>query len=132
MAIHVQWDDPAQTTICFVVDGAWTWDEFYQAKTEANTLMDAVPQIHIHCLVDMHRGNMLPRNAITHFSKLQRSSHTKMGHVVLIGTNGFVQAIFRLMDKISVGGMSRIHLAPTYDDARDLLAKVDSNTASVR
>lgn len=132
MPIYVQWYDPAQTIICFTVDGAWTWDEFYQARAEANALMNLVPQGQIHCLVDMHRGNMLPQNAITHFSKLSSASNKKMGHIVLIGTNTFVQTIFRMMHKVRAQGMTRMHLAPTFDVARDLLAQIDANRASTQ
>jgi hypothetical protein len=130
MPIYIQWYDPAQTIICFTVDGTWTWDEFYQARAEANALIDAASRENVHCLVDMHRGSTLPRNAITHFSKLSSSTNRKMGHIVLIGTNTFIQTIFRMMDKIRTQNMTRVHLASTFDEALDLLAQIDANRVS--
>jgi hypothetical protein len=129
MGIRAMWDDEGQTTLRYVVEGRWTWDEFYAMMDESRRLMDSAPNSRIDMIVDMTSGNFLPHNALSHFGRLPKSRHPKAGILVLVGPNAFIRSLVNVIGRLSARSTTHLLVADTMEDARQKIAERRSTPA---
>lgn len=92
MSITVVWDNAEKTIVRFDYTPKWTWDEFYIAVQEANTMMDSVDKTCVS-IVDMSRTSFLPPGAGIHIRNIirQSMSHNNSGVVVFLNADTIVK-----------------------------------------
>lgn len=121
MAINIIWDEQFTYIIHLVVEGSWTWEEFYQAMKEMHQQMDVSSHENIEFIVDMRAGNMLPKNILTHMRSVSSRRHDKSGIMVVVGASRFPQMLFDIMAKIVPDRMDKVHLTETIEKAYEII-----------
>jgi hypothetical protein len=128
MSIKVEWDNDEKSVMRYTVEGAWTWDEFYEARDQASGLIEESPYASIGAIIDFRAGNFMPRNALSHFHQVSRTSNPRSGLAVMVGASGFVTALFHLMSRVYGSVEDKMRLAEDMDEARAILAQTRSET----
>ena len=129
MNISIEWDNEEHTILRYDVHGPWTWDEFYTARQMASDLMDESPNDLVDAIIDFRSGNFMPRNALSHFQQVARTSNSKAGIAVMVGTTGFIKTLYYLMSRLYSSMEDKMRIAETLEEARALLAKRQSESS---
>jgi hypothetical protein len=101
MAIQTIWDDEDKTTIRYVFDGAWTWEELGAAFVKAHEMMDTV-KYSVDTIIDMRGSKMLPNHAI---AGIQRVGVMETGHpnhsrlTVFVDLSVFAKAVLQIVSR---------------------------------
>lgn len=122
MSAVVQWHDAAQTVLRWEFEGAWTWEEFYQAQDEVNALSASVEHP-VDIIVVMHPTSAVPAGAPSQFGRIARGSHGRSGRTVLVGANRFVEVMLSIFGKFQRETARRITTAKSIEEALALLAR---------
>lgn len=121
MGITVKWDSSQQEVIRLDITGEWTWEEFYNAQDTMYSMMDVSPENWVDFILDMTRGNLMPKNILSHMRRVARSKHEKSRYMIVVGAGVFPQALFQVMEKITPKSTQAIALVKTLEEARTML-----------
>jgi hypothetical protein len=121
MSINVEWLSPGSNIVKLIVDGRWTWDEFYSARTTMHAMIEASTHTTIDYILDMTHAPLLPTNVLSHIRNMERQRHPKTRHLVVVGANRFITTMFDLMNKMLPSGIQNVSMVRTLDDAVRLL-----------
>ena len=121
MPITVHWDDPHQTIVRWDFEGAWTWQDFYQAQAESDALITSVEHT-VDVVANVARSPSLPRNPLSRYRQARQSTPRNRGVVVVVGANSFVMSIIQIYNPVFGRKLRDEFLfADTLDDARTLI-----------
>ena len=121
MTIHVDWDNPEQTTLLWTVAGRWTWQESSDAIAKAWAMMESSPLPLVDSIVDMRHGNLVPDNALSNFSRTLSNAHPKTGFIVMAGMPPFIQALLNVYIRSQRASKRKISAVKTLEEARSIL-----------
>lgn len=99
-SIHVTWTDENENIILFTFRPDWVWQDFTQAGLESIEMMQAAghPVVQIF---DMRNANNIPRNTFSQGREaLNQKPHPNLEKVIVVGMNGYFNAIFRAFEKM--------------------------------
>ncbi len=125
MSISVIWDNEEQTIIRYVMDGPWTWSELYEALGQGHRLLDTVDHT-VHCIIDMQKTRLIPNNPLLHGKRMSAGKHPRAGKIVFVDAHAFMQALIGVFRKIYPALLRDILFAETMEEARALLASVET------
>lgn len=125
MPIQAIWDDEAHTTIRYVIEGHWTWDEMNAAVSVSNTWLDTVDR-KIDFIHDMSHSEGVPSGALTQLKRCMGKEHPNTGRSVVIGAkksiaNSLAQSLLDMVQKLYQRDWGFM-FAESLDDARTRLA----------
>jgi hypothetical protein len=121
MPVTVQWDNP-EKTIIYARYERWSWGEYYKALAECTELSHTVDhQVDIICdLVD----NLIPKGGtISHTMATLKQDNDRVGLIVLVTPNRFIQALTQMSERIVPGFKKKYRMTSTLESARDLIMK---------
>jgi hypothetical protein len=117
MGIEVLWHAADSNVIRMVVEGGWTWEEFYTALAEAHALVEASPYGAVDYIIDMRHGQTLPQNVLSRMKRVCQNRHPKSRKMVVVGAGRFAVMMFEAMEKIAPKQMQQIRLVRTMEEA---------------
>jgi len=122
MGITVIWDNPEQTIIRFIYDGAWNLDNFYHALQESRDLMDKVDH-RVGLIIDVQNSKLVPNGVLSHGKNVSLRKHANQGKSIIVGASGFVRTLFDVYKKVyrSSFDETAYGFATSLDEARTTL-----------
>src|SRR6185503_16734913 len=100
MPITVEWDNPEQTIVCYHFEEHWTWDEFFEARKQAQSIIAGVPH-NVGVIMNTPTNIVLPSNVLTHSLTSLRHMSPNAVVVVFISGKSFLNMMVSLMTKMS-------------------------------
>jgi len=98
--IHTEWTDDDHTIILFTFETDWTWQDFSAAGNLSMEMMSTVDHPVIQ-IFDMRNAHNIPRNTFSNGRQaLGKKPHPNMTKVIVVGMNGYFNAIFRAFEKM--------------------------------
>ncbi|NDJ61905.1 MAG: hypothetical protein GYB67_12315 [Chloroflexi bacterium] len=127
MPVDMEWLDDDKTMLCFTFYDPWTLHEFFEVQQVALEAVSALDH-KVHGIFDFHNSTAPPNHVISGFIGAGRRFYwgPNEGLTIAIGTNRFLQAIANIVAKYVP---SSVHVVPTLDDARALIAAKQSEMA---
>jgi len=124
MSIQVSWDDDEQSAILYHFEGRWTLDEFYEAVTRGNALMDSVKH-RVNTIFDVSKSASLPSGFLPAIRSIGGKPHANMGQMAVVGANAFIVSFINVFSKIfpSGGPKRRSMMVSSLAEARTRLAE---------
>jgi hypothetical protein len=97
------WDNSEKTTLCYRLEGRWTWEELYQVLAESRKLWSSVNHV-VDVIVDMTASpGFPPGNILGHFRNVSAFyAEAKAGNTVVVGANAFFRTTLDLFYKVYV------------------------------
>ncbi|RMG79384.1 MAG: hypothetical protein D6712_19755 [Chloroflexi bacterium] len=120
MKITVSWEDQEQRTLIYRFPSMWTWQEFYNAKAEAERLLDTVDH-NVTVFLDFSQGATLPAGAVSEAPKIMKKRHPRATPVIFIGVNPRISIVINMVRTVLSSRMKDIHMVKTLDDAWELV-----------
>ncbi len=124
MAVRTEWDNSEKTIMRWTFTGAWTWDEYYQARTATNARIAAENHI-VDLIVDLRNSNTVPNGLLTHGKNAVTASPENIGVTALVGANAVLRAFYYMFDSLYRGLLKGKQLdmvmTVTMDDAYKLI-----------
>lgn len=100
MPVQVVWDNADKTIMRFIYSGSWTWEEYHDAISALQTLIQGVTHT-VHMIVDMSGGIWTPPGSfIDHMNQEKRRMPPNMGMTVIVGRSLMLKVIFNVMNSI--------------------------------
>ncbi len=128
MSVMYAWDNREKTTLCYRLEGRWTWDELYQGLEESRKLWSSVNH-KVDIIVDMTGSSTFPPgNILGHFRNVSiYYSSTKIGNTAIVGANDFFRMALELFYKVYIRPRQQpldySILVKDMDTARAILAE---------
>jgi hypothetical protein len=125
MPITVIWDNAEKTTIRYIIEGDWTWDEMNQAIATSNVMLDGVDR-KIDFIHDLLHSTKMPNGILTQLRNLIGKEHPNTGNSVLVSpqkstTMLFAKSLLNMIHKIYKQNWI-FEFTDTLEDARQMLA----------
>lgn len=121
MGINIFWDEQHSDIVHLVIDGGWTWDEFYRAMRIMHGQMDKSSHEKIQFIVDMRNGQTLPQNVLSRMREISNQHHPKSDKMVVIGAGDFPKLLFGIMEKLLPERMNHVSLVETIEEAYEIV-----------
>ena len=128
MAINVEWDNPEKTIICYHFEERWTWEEFFEARRHAQSIISGVTH-NVGVIMNTPPNIVLPSNLLTHSLTSLRHRHPNTVIIVFIAGKSFLNMMISLMTKMSHLASDSMVMAANMDEARAIIAKRLRNIA---
>ena len=122
MAITVEWDNPEKTIVCYHFEERWTWEEFFEARKQAQTIISGVDH-KVGVIMNTPPKIVLPSNVLTHSLTSLRHMSPNTVIVVFIAGKSFLNMMVSLMSKMSHLASDSMVMAANLDEARTIVAK---------
>ena len=124
MPIQAIWDDEDHTTIRYIIEGHWTWEEMNAAVAVSNAWLDDANR-KIDFIHDMSRSEGIPSGALTQLKRYIGKEHPNTGRTVVIGAkktlaNSFAQGLLDMVQKLYKRDWGFM-FADSLDEARQRL-----------
>ncbi len=124
MSIKVDWDNENKTTILYIFQGSWRWDDLYASIDKANAMIAGVDH-EVHAIIDMQDSSFVPTDLLSRIGNFRTRIRPNAGVHVLVGTNLFIQTVYNMYCKIDPRGGEDFEIVSTLDEARELLANIE-------
>lgn len=121
MPVLISWDDDAKTTLRYVYDGKWTWDEVDTATDEVVALM-RVTTHSVSIIHDMTRSPGLPSGALTQAHRFTRDLPDNWDISVVVGSGTFTEALLNIFTRVYKKLGEHYKTASSLDEARAVIA----------
>ena len=121
MGILIHWDDNNRI-VHYQLDSDWTWDEFFDAKKQANEMMDTVSH-KLGVIIEAPPKPSLPPNLIVNARNALRSTHRNTIMIVIVAAHPLVRTMFHTTRALGRLANFRVELAYTLDEARAVITK---------
>lgn len=119
MAVYVGWDNDEKTIVHFRFEKNWTWEQFFEAKAQAQDLMSSVPHKVAVILETVHDG-AIPYNFLANVRRGFRTKHPQNVFVVIVAARPFVRTIISTFRALLPPMSTPIEIALSLDEARTL------------
>lgn len=121
MGIQVVWDDEARTTIRFVFEAEWTWQDFDRA-IEASRALRPDPTQRFAIIADFSHGAPPPMGALTRFKAAWDLVPYTLVAIAIVGGDAFIETLLHAFTRLYRRLAGRMVYAETLAAARQLLA----------
>lgn len=97
------WDNTEKTTLCYRLEGRWTWEECYQSLDESRKLWNSVSHL-VDVIVDMAASaGFPPGNILGHFRNIMMYYHSaNVGNAAIVGANDYFRMASELFYKVYI------------------------------
>lgn len=127
MSIDLIWDNEERTTLRYIFDKHWTWDEVATATLESHAALDAVQHHHIAVIFESPPDVIVPPDTLIHARRAITSSHPKAAPLVFVLVNPLARMIINTLAHISGSIGAQMHVVDSLDEARRVIAEYTAN-----
>ncbi|MFN8375087.1 MAG: hypothetical protein U0694_19700 [Anaerolineae bacterium] len=128
MGVRVYWDNDEKKIIWYVLEGRWTWPEFYAAYNEALELESSVSH-RFHCIMDLRQAIGMPANILMHVKNLTDRQPDNIGITVMVTYEPFIYSLYRIGVKFYSKIEQYYTIVPTLEQAYVKIAEVEASYA---
>jgi hypothetical protein len=125
MAIQVEWDNAEHTILRLIFTNPWTWDEFYEMRSQVTALCSGI-NYPVDAVVDMSKGRALPPNALTHLSKGAAKIPPNQGIIVGIGGDAFIRSMADMALAQAPHLAGKLQMVKNWDEAYSAIAQAQA------
>ncbi len=124
MPIHVEWHNEEKKVLIRTVEGHWTWEHWYTARDEAESMMATVSHP-VTLVIDFTNSLGMPPRALGQFTALMSNPPDNLDITVMVGLNRLLQHIYNVGKKMyhnhNLAEKRRITLVPSIEEAHALI-----------
>ncbi len=129
MSINVTWDNTEHTIVRWEFNGAWDWDEFYDAFAQSKALVQSSSDPSVAVICDLRRSAGLPEQFMAHYPHVHRDKSDNRGMIVVVGSSSFIKAAIRTFNQVFGRWLKdEIRTAASLEEARALIAQAREQT----
>jgi hypothetical protein len=100
MKIELRWEMVvAKRVLLYEFKAGWTWEEFYEIKTAADSMLEA-ETAPVPLIFDLRYAPNMPPGMILQSRNVAESRHTNGSPVILLGANRLIQATFDIVKRM--------------------------------
>jgi hypothetical protein len=101
--VTVKWDNSEKTTLCYRLEGRWTWEELYHTLGESRKLWGSVNHV-VDVLIDLSVSTGFPAgNILGHFRNVSSFfADVKTGNTAVAGADDFFRMSLELFYKVYI------------------------------
>jgi hypothetical protein len=122
MPIHLVWDDEALSIVRWDVDGAWSWEDVYNATLKGAEMARNRPH-RVDFIINLQKSGPIPMGSpLSQTRSLTRYAPPNWGVTVYTPMNAFVRALHGVFVKVYPDVGSRQLVAVSLEQARQLIA----------
>jgi hypothetical protein len=122
IAIYVFWQNTAKTIIRQNFEGVCTMSDYHRSVEMTLQLAPEVTHTY-HVLMDMRKAQLALTNPLSSLGQVQGKVPAHQGIVVMIGANGFLQAIAKIAKQLFPHIANEIVFVSTEDEAIAAMAQ---------
>jgi len=124
MGVRTTWDDPARTTMRYIIEQPWTMDDLYRAADQMKADIQAgnIP-VPIGIILDATRINSLPAGILQSTGPMIRRMQPEARVIVVVSPQRFLKAMYDIFTRLYNAYGDTFQFALTLDDARTLIAE---------
>ncbi|MCU0497735.1 MAG: hypothetical protein MUF87_10320 [Anaerolineae bacterium] len=126
MTIQVFWDDSFHHVIRYVIEGHWTWDEFYAVHQQARRMASLQPH-RVDVIVEALTDDV-PPNFLTNLKGIASRQIANAGITVLVSSSRFLSVMLGAGQKLDPNISYYFQAAPTVDEAYRLIEENRTKT----
>jgi hypothetical protein len=129
MSITVDWYNPEKTIIQYVLEGKWTWNEFYDVYHKAIAMENAVSH-RVDVVVDIRQSAIPPTNVLLNMKYFADHQPPNIGLSLIVSASPLIRSLYDVALKFHrpIGECFRIVSTP--EEAFDLIADARRERAS--
>jgi len=124
MSVRVFWDTDEKKIIWYVVEGNWTWDEFYTAYYEARAMQRTISH-RFHAIIDLRSAVGIPGNAMQHVTHLTTIQSEYLGIRAIITTDESINTLYQAGAKFYSKIAQHFVMVQTVEQAYAIIAEAD-------
>lgn len=121
MGITICWHEHVPRIIIYTLDGAWTWDQVYEAIDQTEIMTRSVAPERVDSIADMRTSGSVPIDAMKHLKTIANRQQDNDGLSVLVTESAFVLSLFNIATAFynRIGRYFRV--SPTIEEAFALI-----------
>lgn len=127
MPVDIAWDDDAQTRMRYRFYDKWTWQDAWEAMSQAKAMSEQVDHT-VDALIDLRDNNWFPPGAITQFRASSKMRPNNRGYIVIITDSVIINTIPRVIQAIFPHNKTSYHAVRTEEEAFALLEELHGDT----
>ena len=127
MGIELYWDNDEQTVMLAEVQGAWTWDDLYDALHKVKRISDKSPVV-LGAIIDLTQGasfpggSPFPATAHGHGKRVIKMGEGGKGPIAVVGAAPFFRKVFAVLLSFDREKLSHITFVDTLEEAEAFMA----------
>ena len=127
MGIELYWDNDEQTVMLAEVQGAWTWDDLYEALRKVKRISDKSPVV-LGAIIDLTHGTAFPggspfsATAHGHGKRVIKMGEGGKGPIAVVGAAPFFRKAFGMLLSLDREKLSHITFVDTLEEAEAFMA----------
>jgi hypothetical protein len=127
MGIELYWNNDEQTVMLVEIQGAWTWDDMYDALHKVKKVSDKSPVV-LGAILDLTRGATFPGgtpfNATTlgHGKRVLKMGEGGSGPIAVVGAAPFFRKVFSVFLSMDREKLGHIRFVDTLAEAEAFMA----------
>lgn len=128
MGIELYWDNDEQTVMLVEIQGAWTWDDMYDALHKVKRITDKSPVV-LGAIIDLRHGAAfpggLPFSSTTygHGKRVLKMGEGGSGPIAVVGAAPFFRKVFSVFLSMDREKLSHITFVDTLEEAEAFMAR---------
>ena len=122
MSVNLVWDDSQRTTLRFDYEGEWTWNEWYAAMDEAETLIHELGDT-VYFINNLGDSTYLPKNAMTNFKQNAIHFHSLVRATVMVSENLFIKVMYNTFKRFAGAWAEQYYFVTSLEEARQMIAE---------
>ena len=130
MGIELYWNNDEQTVMLVEIQGAWTWDDMYDALYKVKRITDKSPIV-LGAILDLTHGAPFPGgspfNSTTfgHGKRVLKMGEGGTGPIAVVGAAPFFRKVFGVFLSMDREKLSHICFVDTLAEAEAFMAQQD-------
>lgn len=124
MPLHISWGNEEKTFTLFEFIGKWTWEDYYQARSQAIRLVEDTPHT-VNIIVDLSQSSIFPANMLSHFGSSIDQSPKDFDLAVIVTNSKFIESMANMISKIKL--KAKFQAVRTRQEAYTLMATYDTS-----
>ncbi|MCL4250198.1 MAG: hypothetical protein KJ065_18765 [Anaerolineae bacterium] len=128
--IEVKWDNPEKNIVVWKFSSPWTWEEFFAAKNEVDTMIDGVDGI-VDSIFLTSEAQSIPSNAIATFRNILAKRHPRHDSIVLVGAKDFLTKLLNLVIQFLPDARHQVYFVSLQTDAYHVIEQARQQRGAV-
>src|SRR5262245_34516352 len=99
MATRIDWYNDEHSIVIYHIEGKWTLHDFMEIFDQINAMIDSASGI-VDVIAVFAKANSPSGNLLSGASKVSRGQHPRIGWIVLVGINSYLETILKIAQRV--------------------------------
>ncbi len=128
MSFDFRWDNPEQTVLRYVADGAWNWNDLHKHLRRSTLWFDTLDHP-VETIIDLRGGSRMPGGAVGQLRSLGKQMHANSrARTIIMGVDAHLQHQLGAADGVYATPNQLIRFAATDAEAAAILSEWAANS----